>query len=431
MRMSKELPMPAEQIVDLTKDFPTPFHLYDERGIRAAAHILNDTFSWVSGADGEPYMNHYAVKANPNPHILEIVGEEGMGADASSGPEIRLANAVGIEGSDVMFTANHVQPNEYRRAYEADATINLDDADQLDTLMMALGRQFPKTISFRYNPGDRKVGGVNSIIGNPIDSKFGAPDGDLLRGYKTALELSVQHLGMHAMLASNELDAANHIATARLVFEKIAELSEALEVPFEFANLGGGIGIAYSPDDTPVNFDQLSEGIQQAYEELILARGLPPLRVVTENGRFVTGPHGWLITKVTDVKEGSFHRDIGVDATTVSDLPRPAAYDAYHEISLVGESFDPLSLQRVVGSLCEDNDYFTGAVSKERLMTTLFRDDILAIHDTGAHCRAMGSNYNGKLRCGELLLRMDGSVQMIRRPETEEDLFATLDYPQL
>lgn len=255
--MSKDLPLSPERIIGLTKEFETPFHIYDEAGIRSRAQALNRAFDWVEGPNGEAYMNHYAVKANANPHILEVVADEGMGADTSSGPEVTLAAAVGLTGSEIMFTANHAKHDEYRKAHANGAVINLDDVDHTDELSIALSDDFPDTISFRYNMGDKKVGGVNDIIGTPEDSKFGVPGWALEIGYRTALDRGVQHLGMHAMVASNELDAAHHVATARLVFEKIAELSHTLGVPFEFANLGGGLGIPYRPDDSPLDYSQL------------------------------------------------------------------------------------------------------------------------------------------------------------------------------
>jgi diaminopimelate decarboxylase len=358
--MIRELPLPAGEIQELTEQFQTPFHLYDEAGIRNTARKLNQVFDWVSGANGEGYINYYAVKANPNPYVIEIVAEEGMGADASSGPEIQIASAVGLLGNEIMFTANHTHPGEYRRAHESGAILNLDDTSQIDRVLIELDGTFPKTISFRYNPGAKKTTGVNEMIGDPESAKFGVPD-ELMEGaYRRAIDLGVEHFGMHTMVASNELDAEQHVATARLVFAKIAELSKRLGIPFEFANLGGGLGIPYRPDEQPLDYIVLREGIQQAYEELIIGNGLPPLCIVTENGRHVTGPHGWLITRVTDIKQG-YHTDVGVDATTGSDLPRPAVYDAYHEITHVGVPGDEKYMQRVVGSLCEDNDYFTGA----------------------------------------------------------------------
>lgn len=433
MTETKELPLSPDQITSLTQEFETPFHLYVEAGIRQSAQALKRVFNWVEGANGEGYINYYAVKANPNPAILEILRDEGMGADTSSAPELKLAKVVGLLGSMVMYTANHPPLSEYQRACEIGARINLDGFEQIYRLAKVLNGGLPDTISFRYNPGDKKQAGINEIIGDPQDSKFGVPDWAIKDAYREALDFGVKHLGLHVMVASNELDAEHHVTTARLAFEKVAQLSDSLGVPFDYVNLGGGLGIPYRPNDQPVDYARLQEGIHQAYQEFILDRGLPPLQVVTENGRHVTGPHGWLITRAVDVKELFDHRDVGVDATTSADLPRTANYpSAYHHISLADRaSYDPPARQRVVGSLCEDNDYFTGVKVKQRLIDAIYSGDVLAIHDTGAHCRAMGSNYNGKLRCGELLLRMDGSVEMIRRRETEEDYFATLDYPGL
>ncbi len=391
---------------------------------------MNRVFDWVRGPNGEAYINYYAVKANPNPHVIEIVASEGMGADASSGPEIAIASAVGLSGSEIMFTSNHTKAGEYKRAHDKGAILNLDHTSQIGRVLDDLSGEFPDTISFRHNPGDKKTADADSFIGNPADAKFGVPDEQMETAYRHVMDLGVEHFGMHTMVASNELDARQHIATARLVFGKIAELSKSLGINFEFANLGGGLGIPYKPDEQPIDYALLREGIQAAYDELITGNDLPPLRVVTENGRHVTGPHGWLITRVTAIKDG-YHLDVGVDATTSSDLPRTANYNAHHEIIPLRKRLGEHAIQRVVGSLCEDNDYFTGSITKERLLAPIREGDLLAIENTGAHCRAMGSNYNGKLRCGEVLLRMDGSAKMIRRPETEADLFATLDYPGL
>jgi len=427
--MSRQLPFEDNQIRELVEQFPTPFHLYDETGIRTTAQQLNQVFDWVEPQDGIGYVNYFAVKATPNPHILGILADGGMGADASSGPEIELSRAVGLEYPLIMFTSNNTAPEEYREAHEAGAIINLDDINQLDVLASALVGSVPDTLSFRYNPGNKKSSGVNSIIGVPEDAKFGVPDHQLEEAYRRAKDLGVEHFGMHTMVVSNELDASQHVATAVMVFEKVAELSERLGITFEFVNLGGGLGIPYRPEQQPVNYSELRQGIEQAYQKIIVENGMPPLRVVTENGRHITGPNGFLIARVRSTKD-TFHRYVGLDAS-MADLMRPGMYDAYHEITVLGKELGERAVQRVVGSLCENNDHFTGSETKERELPIMEEGDIVVIHDTGAHGHAMGFSYNGKLRSAEILLQSDGSAKQIRQPETRANLFATLDYPGL
>jgi diaminopimelate decarboxylase len=424
--MSKELPFDAEQISELVERFPTPFHLYDEAGIRKTARQLNSVFDWVQPQDGVGYVNHFAVKATPNPHIHDILVDEGMGADASSGPEIELSRTVGLKYPYIMFTSNNTAPEEYREAYRAGAIINLDDINQIDVLVQALDGSIPDTLSFRYNPGGIKTGGDHSFIGEPGDAKFGVPGTQLEEAYKRAEDLGVKHFGMHTMVASNELNVAQHVVTATILFEKVAELSDKLGITFEFANLGGGLGIPYKPTEKPVDLGLLRTGIKQAYRQIILGSGLPSLRVVTENGRYVTGPNGFLVTRVRSIKD-TFHHYVGLDAS-MADLMRPGIYDAYHEITVLGKDLGETAVQRVVGSLCENNDHFTGSETKDRELPLMDEGDVVVIHDTGAHGHAMGFNYNGKLRSGEVLLKSDGSSQLIRRPEKRNDLFATLDY---
>lgn len=426
---SKNLPFSDDQIRSLVKEFPTPFHVYYEAGIRSAAQNLNQAFDWVDLVNDIGYINYFAVKATPNPYILEILKEEGMGADASSGPEIELASAVGLKHPYIIFTSNNTPPAEYAEAYAAGAILNLDDITQIEVLQNALQGEFPDTISFRYNPGNKKSIGVNGIIGEPEDAKFGILDSQLEKACRRAQELGVKHFGIHTMVASNELDAEQHIATARIVFEKVLELNQKLGIIFEFANLGGGLGIPYQPDQNPVDYAQLKEGITQAYKELISDNGLQPLRVVTENGRHVTGPNGFLVARVRNVYD-KHHRYVGLDAN-MANLMRPGMYDAYHHISVIGKSNGETAMQRVVGDLCENNDHFTGSETKERELPLMEVGDIVVIHDTGAHGHAMGFNYNGKLRSAEILLREDGSAKLIRTAETRKNLFATMDYPGL
>jgi diaminopimelate decarboxylase len=425
--MFKELPFTEGRLVELAEQFPTPFHLYDETGIRNTAQTLNQVFDWVEPQDAIGYVNHFAVKATPNPHILEILADEGMGADASSGPEIELSRAVGLESPYIMFTSNNTSPEEYVEADEAGAIINLDDYEQLFTLVNALEGSMPETISFRYNPGSKRVGGVNNIIGEPAESKFGVPDSQIEIAYDYAKQMGVKHFGIHTMVVSNELDTSQHVATAVMVFEKVVELSKKLGIRFEFANLGGGLGIPYRPEQKPIDYENLRQGIQQAYNEIIIGNGLPPLRVVTENGRHITGPNGLLVTRVRSISD-KYHRYVGLDSS-MADLMRPGMYDAYHHITVIGKQLGERAVQRVVGSLCENNDHFTGAETKGRELPIMEVGDLVVIHDTGAHGHAMGFNYNGKLRSAEVLLKPDGTAKLIRRAETRQNLFSTLDYP--
>jgi diaminopimelate decarboxylase len=413
------------------EEIPTPFHLYDEAGIRRSARRLNAVFDWVEPLDGIGYINYFAAKATPNPHIFDILREEGMGTDASSGPEIELALAAGMKYPFIMFTSNNTAPEEYAEAHRAGAIINLDDINQIDVLQAALGGNFTDTLSFRYNPGSKKSGGVNNIIGVPEESKFGVPDSQLEEAYRRAKKLGVEHFGIHTMVASNELDAMQHVATAEIVFRKVAELSKKLGITFEFANLGGGLGIPYRPEEKPVDYALLRRGIKAAYEEHIIGNGLPPLRIVTENGRHVLGPNAVTVFRARSIKEGGRHRIVGLDGSTGADGPRPAMYDAYHHATVVGKWAGVVSMQRLVGSLCEDNDYFTGAITKDRMLPIIEENDLVVMHDTGAHWYAMANNYNAKMRAAEYMWQRNSTLRKIRRAETRDDLFATLDHPRL
>lgn len=410
---AKTFPLTPNQLETLIRTHPTPFYLYDEAGIRRAAHRLMAAFRWNAG-----FKEFFAVKATPNPHILSILHEEGCGADCSSLAELRLAARAGITGEEIMFTSNNTPAEEYRAARKLGAIINLDDIEHLSFLEKQAG--LPPIISFRYNPAEKKLG--NAIIGAPTESKFGATRTQLFEGYRAAKALGIRRFGIHTMVASNELNADYFVETARLLFALVADLSRTLGITFEFANLGGGIGIPYHPYDMPVNLDAVSDGVRQAYQDLIIKNNLPPLKIFMENGRVITAPHGYLVTRVRHVKR-SVKTFVGVDAT-MANLMRPALYGAYHHITVVGKK-DETARERVdvVGSLCENNDKF--AIDRE--LPPLSPGDVLVIHDTGAHGHAMGFNYNGKLRSAELLLRADGSVRLIRRAETLDDYFATLN----
>jgi len=416
--VEKKLPFTRKKLDDIVAQYPTPFHIYDEEAIRENARAFYAAFSWVSGG----FKNYFAVKALPNPHILKILGEEGMGADCSSLPELELADRVGIRGEDIMFTSNDTPAGEYKRARELGAIINLDDQSHIPFLEQHAG--IPDCICFRYNPGPLKTG--NAIIGKPEEAKYGCTREQLFSSYRTMKEKGVKRFGLHTMVASNELNPEYFVETAEILFDLVAEISRTVGITFEFVNLGGGIGIPYKPEQTPVDLKRVSAGIKRAYEERILGSGLPPVRIVMESGRMVTGPYGYLVTRVIHRKE-TYKTFIGVDAS-MANLMRPGMYGAYHHITVPGKESEPLTLTAdVTGSLCENNDKF----AIDRQLPALDIGDLLVIHDTGAHGYSMGFNYNGKLRSAELLLKKDGSVKLIRRAETLADYFATLDFLKL
>ena len=406
------LPFTLEELENIARQTPTPFYLYDEAGIRQTARRLKAAFAWNKG-----FKEYFAVKAAPNPHLLKILKREGFGADCSSLPELLLAERAGISGEEIMFTSNNTPAAEFQQAARLGAIINLDDIGHLPYLEKHAG--LPPLLSFRYNPGALKKG--NAIIGNPLESKFGVTKQQLFEGYQLARRKGVSRFGIHTMVASNELNPAYFIETATILFQLIAEISQKVGITFEFANIGGGIGIPYRPEEDPVELQQVGRGIQQAYQRIIQARGLPPLKLFMENGRLLTGPHGYLITRVRHVKH-SYKPFVGVDAN-MANLMRPAIYGAYHHITAPGKTAEELVVVDVVGSLCENNDKF----AVNRLLPPLEPGDLLVIHDAGAHGHAMGFNYNGKLRSAELLRQENGQTRQIRRAETINDYFATLE----
>lgn len=409
-------PLGHDELTALTRQFPTPFYLYDERAIRENMRAFTQAFSSFPR-----FREYFAVKACPNPYLLKILADEGCGADCSSRAELELADMAGIRGERIMFTSNDTPADEYRRAFALGAILNLDDITHINFLKEALGGQFPFTISFRYNPGPLKVGG-NAIIGKPEEAKYGLTRDQLFAAYEQSRALGARHFGLHTMVASNELHSDFFIDTARLLFELCGDIKAQLGIAIEFVDFGGGIGIPYRPEEVPVNFDTVARGIKALYERIIVPAGLDPLGTYWECGRPITGPYGYLIT--TAIHEKHIYRDyIGVDAC-MADLMRPGLYGAYHEITVSGKEAAPRThVYDVVGSLCENNDKF----AVQRALPKIDRGDLLIIHDAGAHGRAMGFNYNGKLRCGEILLRDDGSFKEIRRRETLDDLFATID----
>ncbi|HMF31190.1 MAG TPA: diaminopimelate decarboxylase [Candidatus Lokiarchaeia archaeon] len=410
------LPFTKEQITGIIREHPTPFHIYDERGIRDNAKRLKEAFAGVEG-----FKEFFAVKALPNPYILKIMQSEGFGADCSSLPELLLAEKAGIVGENIMFSSNDTPANEFVKARELGGIINLDDITHIDFLKQNAG--MPDLICFRYNPGGESG---NAIIGKPQEAKYGFTKDQMFEGYATCRDMGIERFGMHTMVVSNELNPTYLVESARMLFDLVVEISEKVGIRFEFVNLGGGIGIPYRPDQDSVPYDVVAAGIQEAYAEKIEANGLAPLKVFMECGRAITGPYGFLVTTVLHMKH--IYKDyVGTDAC-MANLMRPGMYGAYHNITVMGKEDQPANfMYDVTGGLCENNDKF----AIDRMLPEVEIGDILVIHDTGAHGYAMGFNYNGKLRSAELLLREDGSVTQIRRAETVDDYFATLDFEGL
>lgn len=402
----------TDQIEKIIQTHPTPFHLYDEKQIRENARAFTAAFAWNAG-----FKEYFAVKATPNPAILKILADEGLGVDCSSMTELLLAERIGLRGDEIMFSSNVTPAAEYQKAAELGAIINLDAVEHIPFLEEHVG--LPELVCLRYNPGSLKEG--NLIIGHPVESKFGMTREQLFAGFQLLQDKGVKRFGLHTMVASNELDAGYFVETAVLLFQLIRDLTQQLGIQFEFVNLGGGIGIPYRPEQQPINMAQLGKQIQQAYENIIIANGIPALKLYIECGRVITGTAGLLVSRVRHIKETT-KRFAGLDAC-MANLMRPGLYGAYHHISILGkEQTSPETLYDVTGSLCENNDKF----AVDRLLPQLEVGDLLLIHDTGAHGHAMGFNYNGKLRSAELLLRENGQVDLIRRAETVEDYFATL-----
>ena len=413
----KVFPLTADELRDLVAKYPTPFHLYDERAIRAKVRRLKAAFDWCPG-----FKEYFAVKATPNPFLMSILKQEGLGMDCSSLPELLLSEKVGITGESIMFTSNDTPAEEFIKARELGAIINLDDISHIPFLEKTAG--LPELICCRYNPGPLKGG--NAIIGTPEQAKYGFTRDQLFEAYKMLSEKGVKRFGLHTMVASNELNPQYFIDTAEILFDLIAELTEKLGITFEFVNMGGGIGIPYRPDQTPVDLECVGKGVEQAYQTRILDRGLQPLKLYMECGRMITGPYGYLVATVRHIKN-TYKTYAGLDAC-MANLMRPALYGAYHHITVPAKEGQPAdTMYDVTGSLCENNDKF----AIDRMLPKLEPGDLLVIHDAGAHGHAMGFQYNGKLRSAELLLRSNGEVVQIRRAETPADYFATLDFDAL
>ena len=416
--MKKEPFLTLEEVREITKTYPTPFHIYDEKGIRENVRQLKEAFSWNPG-----FKEFFAVKATPNPFLIQILKEYGCGCDCSSMTELMLSDAVGIRGQDIMFSSNATPAEEFVYARKLGAVINLDDFTHIQFLEDCAG--IPETISCRYNPG-----GVfqmsNGIMDNPGDAKYGFTAEQLFDGFRILKEKGVKHFGLHAFLASNTVTNEYYPLLAKVLFEIAVKLKEETGVSVEFINLSGGIGIPYHPDQQPNDIFEISNGVREVYNQVLVPAGLGDVAIYTELGRFMLGPYGALVTRAIHQKH-IYKEYIGCDACAAN-LMRPAVYGAYHHITVLGKENAPCDHQYdVTGALCENSDKF----AIDRMLPEIRVGDYLYIHDTGAHGFSMGYNYNGKLRSAELLKKEDGTVRMIRRAETPKDYFATFDFCSL
>ncbi|WP_303867831.1 diaminopimelate decarboxylase [Acetobacterium wieringae] len=404
-----------EKLEAIVKQYPTPFHLYDEKGIRENVRKLQEAFSWNKG-----YKEYFAVKATPNPTILQILKEEGCGVDCSSYTELMMSDTVGFAGEDIMFTSNVTPREDFVLARKLNALITLDDITHIDFLEEVAG--LPETISCRFNPGGDFVID-NAIMDTPQVAKYGFTREQMTEGFKILKSKGVKHFGIHAFLASNTIANEYYPALARILFQTAVELNQETGAHIAFINLSGGVGIPYLPDQQPTDIYEVGRGVQKAFEEILVPAGMDDIAIYTELGRFVLGPFGHLVT--TALHEKHTHKEyIGLDACAAN-LMRPAMYGAYHHITVMGKEDAPLDhVYDVTGGLCENNDKF----AIDRKLPKIDIGDLVVLHDTGAHGFAMGYNYNGKLRSAEVLLKEDGSTELIRRAETPADYFATLDF---
>ena len=413
--MEKKTFVTKEKLEEIVKEYPPPFHLYDERGIRENAQAMKEAFAWNKG-----FKEYFAVKATPNPFLIEILREYGFGCDCSSYTELMLSKAMGCVGEDIMFSSNDTPAEEFQYANELGATINLDDITHIAYLEEAIGT-LPKRMSCRYNPG-----GVfevcNGIMDNPGEAKYGMTEAQIFEAFRILKSKGVEEFGIHAFLASNTVTNEYYPMLAKRLFELAVRLEKETGAKICFINLSGGVGIPYRPEETPNDIRVIGEGVRRVYEEVLTPAGMGDVAIYTELGRFMMGPYGCLVTKA--IHEKHTHKEyIGVDACAVN-LMRPAMYGAYHHITVMGKEHEPCNYKYdVTGSLCENNDKF----AVDRMLPKIDKGDLLVIHDTGAHGFAMGYNYNGKLKSAEILLKTDGSTQLIRRAETPKDYFATFD----
>ncbi len=411
--MSSSVPFSKQLLVKLIEQYPTPFYLYDEKGIRNTIRTLQKAFAWNEG-----FREHFAVKATPNPSILSIMKDEGLGLDCSSLPELLLAQKVGYRGDMIMFSSNNTPLEDFKKAKQLNALINFDDTSHIGIVHKTIG--LPKKVVLRYNPGATRSG--TSIMGAPKEAKFGMTKAQIFESLKLLKKLGVVEFGLHTMIISNELNAKYFIDTAAMMFDLLVEVKKKTGIEISSVNLGGGIGIPYRPEEMPVDIEKIGRATKRLYNQT-LKKNVKPFAIHLECGRYITGPHGYLLTKVVHFKN-IYKQYAGVDAS-MADLMRPGMYGAYHHITVPGKenklrnhSYD------IVGSLCENNDKF----AVDRKLPELTYGDLLIIHDAGAHGHAMGFNYNGKLRSAEYLLQSAGKVKMIRRAETVDDYFATLKF---
>ena len=413
--MAKKIPfVTKEQLENIASQYPTPFYLYNEEGIRKTARLVNQAFSWNKG-----FKEYFAVKATPNPTLLKILREEGCGADCSSYTELLMSDAVGFKESEIMFSSNATPAEDFQLARKLNVTINLDDITHIDFLEQVA--DIPETISCRYNPGGQ-FAIANNIMDNPGDAKYGLTRSQMTEAYKKLLAKGVKHFGMHAFLASNTVTNDYYPELARILFKVAVELKEETGAHIEFINLSGGIGIAYKPEQPENDILAIGEGVRQAYEEILVPAGMGDVKIFTELGRYMLAPHGALVARA--IHEKHTHKEyIGLDACAAN-LMRPAIYGSYHHITVMGKEDAPCDHKYdVTGGLCENNDKF----AIDRMLPEIEKGDLIFIHDAGAHGFAMGYNYNGKLRSAEILLQEDGGTRMIRRAETPADYFATFD----
>lgn len=412
--MEKKPFVTKEQVEEIVKKYPTPFHIYDEKGIRENARKVKEAFAWNPG-----FREYFAVKATPNPFLINILREYGYGTDCSSKTELMLSKAIGCKGEEIMFSSNDTPPEEFVYANKLGAIINLDDFTHIDVIDKLIG--IPETISCRFNPGGL-FSIANSIMDNPGDAKYGFTKEQLIEGFKILKAKGAKNFGIHSFLASNTVTNDYYPSLAKILFELAVEIKNKTGCHIKFINLSGGVGIPYKPDGTPNDILAIGEGVHKVYDEVLVPNGMGDVAIYTEMGRFMMGPYGGLVTRVGNMKH-TYKEYIGTDACAVN-LMRPAMYGAYHHITVLGKENEPCDHKYdVTGSLCENNDKF----AIDRMLPKIEIGDYLFIHDTGAHGFSMGYNYNGKLRSAELLLKENGEVQMIRRAETPEDYFRTFD----
>ena len=412
--MSKKPFVSLEKLQEIKAVIPTPFHIYDEKAIRENARKLHQAFAWNKG-----FKEYFAVKATPNPVLIKILKEEGCGVDCASLTELMLSDKLGFAGNDIMFSSNVTPASDFKLARELNATINLDDISHIDFLEQVAG--IPEVISCRYNPGgDFKI--KNNVMDTPGEAKYGFTRKQMTEGFKKLVAKGVKEFGIHSFLASNTVANEYYPALAKILFELAVELKNETGANITFINLSGGVGIPYRPDQQATDIMQVGEGVRKAFEEVLVPAGMGDVRICTELGRYMLGPYGHLVSEVLHMKHT--HKDyVGLDACAAN-LMRPAMYDSYHHITVMGKENAPCDHKYdVTGGLCENNDKF----AKDRMLPEVNVGDIVVIHDTGAHGFAMGYNYNGKLRSAEVLLKADGSFELIRRAETPADYFATFD----